>query len=93
MPQLTTPQREFRPVIKAAILEAGGGRPMLEVLAEVERRMSHQFHAGDLALVTNGEPRWRNAARWERMKMANEGIIKKGTRSGWWELTDLGKRS
>lgn len=66
---------------------------MLEVLAEVERRMGRHFHAGDRALLTNDEPRWRNAARWERLKMVNEGLIKKGTRSGWWELTDLGKRS
>lgn len=83
-----TPQREFRAVITAILREAGGGREMSEVLAEVDVRMRSKFREGDLSTVSTGEVRWRNAARWERMQMAKEGLIKKGTRPGWWELSD-----
>jgi hypothetical protein len=65
---------------------------MNEVLDEVERRMASRLLEGDRAAVSTGEVRWRNATRWERMQMAKEGLIKKGTRAGWWELTDAGKR-
>ena len=93
MPLPMTPQREFRPAIVAALMETGGRRSMAEVLSEVERRMAPRLLEGDRAAVSTGEIRWRNAARWERMQMAKEGLIKKGTRSGWWELTDAGKRA
>jgi Mrr N-terminal domain len=86
-----TPQRDFRPVIRAILLEAGGGREMSEVLQEVELRMRTKFREGDLAAVSTGEVRWRNAARWERMQMAKEGLIRTGTRAGWWELTEDGE--
>lgn len=86
-----TPQRDFRPVIRDALKERGGGRSMHEVLREVESRMGPRFLAGDLEPVpSTGEIRWRNAARWERMQMAKEGLIKTGTKSGWWELTEDG---
>lgn len=90
-PLPVTPQREFRAPIRDALLEVGGGRQMEEVLAEVERRMRTQFRAGDRAPVSTGEVRWRNAARWERMQMAKEGLIKHGTPQGWWELTEEGQ--
>lgn len=86
-----TPQKDFRPVIRDVLLEAGGGQAMNEVLSQVEARMGPRFLPGDRAAVSTGEVRWRNAARWERMQMAKEGLIKRGTRSGWWELTDDGR--
>lgn len=92
-PLPVTPQREFRRPIREALLAAGGGRNMEEVLSEVERQMRSRFRAGDLAPVSTGEIRWRNAARWERMQMAKEGLIKRGTPQGWWELTDDGSSS
>jgi hypothetical protein len=49
-----------------------------------------QFKPGDFESVSTGEVRWRNAARWERNEMAKEGLIKRTTRWGYWELTDTG---
>ncbi|MFN2561967.1 MAG: winged helix-turn-helix domain-containing protein [Jatrophihabitans sp.] len=72
------------------MLEAGGGREMVEVLGEIDLRMGSKFREGDYATVSTKEVRWRNAARWERMQMAKEGLIERGTRSGWWELTEAG---
>lgn len=87
---LMTPQRDFRPAIVELLMEAGGGRRMQEVLAGIEDRMGPRFHPHDWHPLPTGEIRWRNAARWERMKMAEEGLIKKGTAAGWWELTEDG---
>lgn len=91
-PYPVTPQRHFRPFITAILMEAGGGRSMHEVLREVEARMGPQFVLGDHEPVSTGEVRWRNAARWERMQMVKEGLIATGSPSGWWELTEEGKR-
>jgi hypothetical protein len=64
---------------------------MNKVLDEVERRMEHRLVKGDYALVTGGEVRWRNAARWERKAMVDDGLIKKASdRTGVWELTRQG---
>lgn len=87
---LMTPQKDFRPMIVELLKETGGGRRMQEVLDEIEERMGSRFQPHDWEPVTTGEIRWRNSARWERMKMADEGLIKKGTAAGWWELTDEG---
>ncbi len=58
-------------MIRGALKESGGGRSMHEVLREVESRIGPRFWAGDLEPVpSTGEIRWRNAARWERMRMA-----------------------
>jgi Mrr N-terminal domain len=88
-----TPQREFRRYIVDIINEHGGKAHMQDVLGEIEARMNDRFKPGDLQNVSTGEVRWRNAARWERMQMANEGLIKKGTASGWWELTADGRKA
>src|SRR5262245_5164223 len=78
-PPPMTPQREFRPVIVELLKETGGGRRMHEVLEGIEERLGPRFHPHDHEAVSTGELRWRNSARWERMKMADEGLIKKGT--------------
>ncbi len=88
-----TPQKEFRPFILQILREAGGVQQMNKILDEVERRMKHMFVKGDYATVTDGEVRWRNAARWERKAMVDDGLIKatKDTdRAGVWELTRSG---
>lgn len=92
-PRRVTPQRLFRPFILTILMEAGGGRSMHEVLDAVETRMGPQFVSGDHDPVSTGEVRWRNAARWERMAMVKDGLMATGSPSGFWELTEEGKRS
>ncbi|MEE3922082.1 hypothetical protein V2I01_38760 [Micromonospora sp. BRA006-A] len=60
---------------------------MDKVLAELERRMEHVFLDGDYGVVDGDEVRWRNAARWERKAMVDDGLIKRTAHRGVWELT------
>ncbi|MBP1231655.1 hypothetical protein JOE40_001299 [Arthrobacter sp. PvP102] len=85
-----TPQREFRQFILASLRDAGGLQTVDQVLFEVERRMRSRFREADYELVSKGEVKWRNAARWERNDMVDDGLIKKSVRRGVWELTELG---
>lgn len=85
-----TPQKEFRPFILQILREAGGVQQMNKILDEVERRMEHMYVKGDYATVDGGEVRWRNAARWERKAMVDDGLIKPSERAGVWELTRRG---
>lgn len=85
-----TPQAAFRPLIRELLLETGGGRSMHELLRVAEGRLKGKLRAGDYNGLTGGEIRWRNAMRWERNAMAKEGLIKRGSPKGWWELTEDG---
>jgi restriction system protein len=38
-----------------------------------------------------GQPRWRNAARWERNSMVEEGLLKSDSPWGIWEITEAGR--
>jgi hypothetical protein len=85
-----TPQKAFRPYILAILQEAGGRQEVNKVLAELERRMEHVFLEGDYGVVDGDELRWRNAARWERKAMIDDGLIKRTGHRGVWELTRKG---
>jgi hypothetical protein len=88
-----TPQKAFRRHIVDILNEHDGRAHMHDVLGEVEARMEDSFKPGDLMQVSTGEVRWRNATRWERWQMVKEGLIRKGTAAGWWELTSEGRKA
>ncbi|MFJ6109133.1 winged helix-turn-helix domain-containing protein [Dietzia maris] len=73
-------------------METGGGREMNELLRVAEKRLKGKLRPGDYNGLTGGEIRWRNAMRWERNSMAKEGLIKRGSPRGWWELADRGRK-
>ncbi|MGW4682368.1 restriction system modified-DNA reader domain-containing protein [Micromonospora taraxaci] len=85
-----TPQKAFRAYILAILQEAGGRQEADKLLAELERRMEHAFLEGDYRILDGGEVRWRNAARWERKDMFEDGLIKRTEHRGVWELTAKG---
>ncbi|WP_112669117.1 restriction system modified-DNA reader domain-containing protein [Micromonospora saelicesensis] len=85
-----TPQTAFRTYILAILQEAGGRQEADKLLAELERRMEHTFLEGDYRILGRREVRWRNAARWERNDMVNDGLIKRSESRGVWELTSKG---
>jgi len=37
-------------------------------------------------------PRWRNAGQWARNSMVNEGLLKRDSPRGIWEITDAGRQ-
>ncbi|WP_374202476.1 winged helix-turn-helix domain-containing protein [Nocardioides sp. CFH 31398] len=86
-----TPQSEFRPVILDILRERGGRLSVEELTSELESRMQDAFTDGDYGLVDNNEVRWRNAVRWERKKMVDEGLIMPSRERGVWELSAKGR--
>jgi hypothetical protein len=84
-----TPKQVYRRPILRLLSEAGGQRPLNDVLNEIEK--GFPFLPGDLEPITTGEIRWRNRAKWARKDMALEGLIKSDSPRGVWEITDLGR--
>jgi len=54
--------------------------------------MKSRLNSVDLEMIPSGTDfRWRNTAMWVRNLMVNEGLLKKGTPRGIWEITDKGR--
>jgi hypothetical protein len=85
-----TPQKAFRRYILGILQEAGGRQETDRLLAELERRMERTFLEDDYRILDGHEVRWRNAARWERKDMVEDGLIKRPENRGVWELTPKG---
>lgn len=85
-----TAQSAFREPILEALYAAGGSAKVADVLKSVEASMGAKLNAIDRQTLTTGALRWRNTAQWERNNMVEEGLLKKNTARGLWELTNKG---
>jgi len=85
---LTTPQEEYWPHIIEVLKINGGRAQVLEIRAWIEKNMSHLFRPRDLERLKNGELVWWKIARRGRVKMLQEGILKRNTVKGMWELNE-----
>jgi hypothetical protein len=84
---MITSQREYREPIRCVLQSLGGAGHADDVLKKVEAQMRATLNQADYELMPNSaEPRWRLQARFERKNMELDGIIKKSTKRGWWEL-------
>ncbi len=85
-----TPEGAFRQPILDALYEAGGSAKAADVLKRVEATMGSKLNAIDRQTLTTGALRWRNTAQWERNNLVEEGLLKKNSSRGMWELTTKG---
>jgi restriction system protein len=85
-----TPQEDFRQPILRSLYEKGGSGKTAEVLARVEGIVGDKLTDADRATLKQGEVRWRNTAQWERNVMVEDGLLKKSSPRGVWELTEKG---
>jgi len=85
-----TLQQEFRwPILQALYGNGGSGRTA-EVLDRVGEIVKSKLTDADRRKLAHGEIRWRNTAQWERNVMVDEGLLKKNSPHGVWELTEKG---
>lgn len=84
------PQKEFRTPLLETLRELGGKASVLRVREVMERKMAPRLSEADYKAVSSGDPRWWNAICWERMRLVNEGLLRKDSARGIWELTDKG---
>jgi hypothetical protein len=88
-----TPQEAFDLPILRALEGLGGSGSVRQVLEVVGREMSAHFNEADLLpLPSTGEPRWRNAARWDRQTLVDRGLLDAASPRGIWQLTEDGRR-
>ena len=86
------PQKEFRNPILRALYELGGAGGLSEVREKILPRIQNRLSEVDYATVSTGEPRWWNAACWERSEMVKDGLLRDDSPRGRWELSETGKR-
>lgn len=84
------PQRAFRFPLAQTLCELGGSGPTKDIRDALLRKMTPLLGPQDFAAVSSGDPRWWNAVCWERNAMVNEGLMRKDSPRGSWELTDQG---
>lgn len=71
--------------------EAGGSAPSTEVIDGLESRMKDMLTPLDFEPLRSGETRWRNRARFARLRMKERGYLSDTSHRGVWEITNLGR--
>jgi hypothetical protein len=88
-----TPRNGYRLPILEALVEMGGRAKVSEVLNKVFDKMKDQLKPKDVEKLPSGiSIRWENRAQWERLRLINEGSLKKDSPRGIWEITDAGRK-
>lgn len=87
-----TSQKEYRMPILKSLVDMGGKAGMREVLEKVKEEIRDKLTTTDLEKLSSGKSiRWINAVQWERQKMKEEGLLKKDSPRGIWQITEKGK--
>ncbi|HWI95285.1 MAG TPA: winged helix-turn-helix domain-containing protein [Solirubrobacterales bacterium] len=76
--------------ILGILAEAGGSAAANDVIDALAERMGDELKDRDRETLRNGEVRWRNRARFARLRMKERGLLSKTSPRGVWEITDLG---
>src|SRR3954466_13250422 len=75
--------------ILAANGDAAKGRDVINAL---EERLGESLGPRDRDVLDMGEVRWRNRARFARLRMKEQGLISSESPRGTWEITEKGHR-
>jgi hypothetical protein len=91
---LRTPESAFVLPILQALQGLGGQAQMQKVLEVVGAAMRDQFREVDRQPLKSDPncPRWINTAQWARQTMVDNGLLRKDSPRGIWEMTEKGKK-
>jgi hypothetical protein len=84
------PVGEYWLPILSIIAEADGSAHANDVIDALEERMGSALEDRDRETLRNGEVRWRNRARFARLRMKERGLLSKASQRGIWEITKAG---
>jgi Mrr N-terminal domain len=76
--------------ILGILVEAGGSAPANDVIDALGERLGDVFKDRDRGTLRNGEVRWRNRARFARLRMKERGLLSDTSPRGVWEVTEVG---
>jgi hypothetical protein len=85
-------QNEFTVPILETLVRLGGEARARDVLDEVGRRIEGDLTPLDREPLSNGEPRWRVSAGFERKNLVERGLLDARSPRGVWRITDAGRR-
>ncbi len=88
----TREEAYYVPILQV-LSDMGGSGKVADVLDRVGKRMKGVLKKPDYEPLSSGPDylRWRNAAQWARNSMVNEGLLKKDSPRGIWEISDKGR--
>ncbi|MDX6626768.1 MAG: restriction system protein [Solirubrobacterales bacterium] len=84
------PEGEYWLPILEILAEVGGSARGSDVISELENRIGDRFSTRDKDVLEMGEVRWRNRARFARLRMKERGLISNESPRGRWEITEKG---
>jgi len=89
---MRTQEEAFRVPILRTLAEMGGSGLVRDVLDVVEEKMGAILNEHDYEPLSSNpkELRWRNNAQWCRNTLVTEGLMKKGSPTGIWEISEAG---
>jgi hypothetical protein len=90
-PGSVLPVEDYWVPILQVLEEAGGEAPSNDVVDALEERMSDVFTDLDRERLQSGEIRWRNRARFARLRMKERGLLSDTSRRGVWRITPAGR--
>jgi restriction endonuclease Mrr len=78
------------PILRV-LAEAGGSAPSTAVIEALETQMQDVLTRRDFEPLKSGEIRWRNRARFARLRMKERGLLSDTSHRGVWEISALGR--
>ncbi len=93
-PGLRTPLEDFYRPILAATAELGGKARASEIVERVGAMLRNALTEADLKPLPSNPAvtRWHNGAHWARLKLIEQGLLRRDAPYGIWEITDAGRR-
>ncbi|HEV2790175.1 MAG TPA: winged helix-turn-helix domain-containing protein [Solirubrobacterales bacterium] len=91
-PGSVLPVQAYWVPILEVLEESGGAAPSNDVIDALEERMSADLTEGDRLRLISGEVRWRNRARFARLRMKERGLLSDSSRRGVWEISPVGRK-
>lgn len=86
------PESEYWVPILDLLSKAGGRAKGRDVIDALEERLQSRFGRADEDILEMGEVRWRNRARFARLRMKELGLVSSDSPRGIWEITEKGER-
>ena len=88
------PEVAYESPILETLYELGAKGRANEVLVIVEQKMKHLLGDFDYQALPSGQDfRWRKTANFARNTLVQNGLLKRDSERGTWELTELGIKS
>jgi hypothetical protein len=85
--ELKTDNSILRCVLIEVLKQMNGCGKVKDIKMAMEKKLISRFLPGDLLLRADGKTiAWFNNVQWERLRMVEEGLLKKDSPNGYWEL-------